>query len=367
MATSSLELPAAHSPLEDLVRDYVETTGGAWDEVEPQVYDVLLPSAGAAEPDAADREIVRLAFDPEALAEHPGAQLASFGTPFIERLLADAMRRGRSAQFCLLGLNLSPHDLGDRVRRAVTLAPNLELRLQRARPSHFAQAVFWFQATFVCDQKEQEIVPAAIDLHYGRQVRHLNLLLDPSRLAEQPCQPLAEARRSSVAAAYLAARERVVRTLAALANTRSRELNEQLERQIARMSRYYADLTSELEEQARRAEARGEDLAKIGPRREALAREERVRVAELRQKNTLHIELRVLNLAIIQQPKLLLRCTVATGKTSAPLELVWDPLLEVVEAAPCPACQRPGFTFDLTRQGWIVCPACAAAAPVRKR
>ena len=32
------------SPLETFVRDYVETAGGAWDEVEPQVYDVILPT-----------------------------------------------------------------------------------------------------------------------------------------------------------------------------------------------------------------------------------------------------------------------------------------------------------------------------------
>ena len=31
--------------LEDLLRDYVESSGGAWDEVEPQVYDLLLPAS----------------------------------------------------------------------------------------------------------------------------------------------------------------------------------------------------------------------------------------------------------------------------------------------------------------------------------
>src|SRR5207245_7746424 len=133
------------------------------------------------------------------------------------------------------------------------LPADCQLRSERVRPLHFAQAVFWFEAAFVSDQKEQEIVPVAMDLHYGRQVRHLELLLDSSRLADQPALPLPEARRLSVATAYPLARDQVVRTLAALANTRSRELNERLERQIARMARYYADLRSELEEQHQRA------------------------------------------------------------------------------------------------------------------
>jgi hypothetical protein len=130
-----------HSPLEDFVRANLETGGGAWDEVEPQVYDVLLPTAdGAGEVRPAEPGLLRVAFDPEALPEHPGAQLASFGTPFVDRLLEDAIRRGRRGQFYLVGLNLLPHDLVRRVRRALTLTPPLELAVERVRALHFPQA-----------------------------------------------------------------------------------------------------------------------------------------------------------------------------------------------------------------------------------
>jgi hypothetical protein len=357
MTATANELATPRSPLEDFVRDYVETVGGAWDEVEPQVYDVLLPADGGG--------VLRLAFDPEALPEHPGAQLASFGTPLIDRVLADAVRRGRSARLYLVGLNRAPHDLAVRVRRGLTLGERLQFRLERVRALHFAQAVYWFEATFVSDQKEQEIMPVALDLHYGRQVRHLEQLLDHARLAERPAQPLAEARRLSAAAAYPLARERVLRSLATLANTRSRELAERLDRQVARMGRYYSDLRGELEEQARRGRRGEEGAAKRAARREALDREERLRVAELRQKSTLRLHLRLLNLLLIQQPKLLLRAQVSSAKAAAPLKLVWDPLTDALEAAPCPDCGRPTFAFDLTRQGRLVCPACAAAPPAR--
>lgn len=349
---------AARPPLEGFVRDYVETAGGVWDEVEPQVYDVLLP-------EASNRGVVRLAFDPEALPDHPAAQLASFGTPLVDRFLADALERGRSARFYLVGLNLTPHDLAGRARRAVSLGQGLALHLQRARPLHFAQAVYWLEATFVSDQKEQEIVPVAIDLHHGREMRHLDQLLDRARLAEHPALPLPEARRLTVAAAYPGARERALRTLAALANTRARELSERLERQIVRMTRYYSDLRSELQEQRDRAEARGDDLAKLETRRQALDREERLRVAELRQKSALRLEVRLLQLAVIQQPKLLLHCSVAPA--SVPLELVWDPLTEAIEAAPCPECGRPTLALELTRQHRLTCPECAAAAATRSK
>jgi hypothetical protein len=350
------------TPLETFVRDYVEAAGGAWEEVEPQVYDVLLPAGG---PDGG-QEVVRIAFDPEALPEHPGSQLASFGTPLVDRLLADAVDRGRYARLYVVGLNLAPHDLAGLVRRALTLPDESTLEPARARPLHFAQAVFWFQATFVGDQKEQEIVPLALDLHYGRPVRHLDQLLDHGRLAEAPSLPLAEARRRSLAAAYLQAREAVLPTVAALANIRARDAAAHVERQVARMRRYYADLRAELAEQERRAESRGEDLGRFAGRREALDREEQFRTAELRQKGTLRVELRLLTVLLVQQPKLLVQARVrGKGREEAPLELVWDPLTSAVEAPPCPSCGRPTYAWAWTRQGRLVCPDCAAAAPTR--
>jgi hypothetical protein len=302
--------------------------------------------------------VLRIAFDPEALPEHPAAQLASFGTPLVDRLLNDAMRRGRVAQLYVVGLNLVPHDLVGRARRALTLGPKLQLRVERVRPLHFTQAVYFFQATFVSDEREQEILPVGFDLHYGRQMRHLEQLLEPGRLSHRPALARAEARRLSLAAGFHMARERVVRTLASMANTRARELSERLVRQAARMRQYYADLRAELEEQGRRGRKGEEDPTRLAARREALDREERLRLTELQQKNSLRVLLRLLNLVVVQQPKLLMRGQVASEKMAAPLELVWDPLTEALEAPPCPSCGLPGFTFELTRSGRLVCPAC---------
>lgn len=351
------------SPLEEFMRDYIETTGGVWDEIEPQVYDVLLPLEGAPSRPEKGQSILRVTFDPEALPEHPGAQLASFGTPLIDQLLADAMRRGRYAQLYFVGLNLTPHDLLPRVRRSLTLPANLQLRLERVRALHFGQAVFWFQAAFISDQKEDETLPVALDLHYGRQVRHLEKLLDFSRLTEHPALPLPEVERRSVASAYPLVREEVIRSLAPLANARDRELRERLQRQASRMSRYYADLRRELDEQEGRLRGGEDSRARLAARREAIDREERLRVAELHQKNTLRVHLRLLQLLLIQQPKLLLRCLL-TPPERAPgrLDLVWDPLLDALEPAPCPSCRRPTFAFGLTRDARVVCSDCAKNA-----
>jgi hypothetical protein len=366
MSTDLETADASRPPLEEFLRDYAETTGGVWDEVEPQVYDLMLPGGeGAREP-----EMVRLVFDPEALPEHPGAQLASYGTPLIDRLLSDAVSRGRHLEVYRVGLNASPQGVEDRLRRAVTLPPEYVLKVERTRPLLFPQAVFWFEATFVSDQKEQDLLTVAIDVHHGRQVRHLEELLDETHLAERPWTPLSEAPHPGLISAYPIARDRVVRTLSAMANTYHRELHERLARQLERIGRYYADLRAEVEEQAQKARGRGEDTAKFAARIEGLDREEQLRAGELRRKSQLKVHLRLLNLLVIHQPKLLLQTAVAassSGSIAGRLEWVYDPLAEAVEAAVCPECRHPTFEFAITRQGRLVCPACAASstAPAR--
>ena len=211
MNTDAKITESSHSPLEEFLRDYTDVAGGMWDEVEPQVYDLMLPSRGSAH----EPEMVRLVFDPEAIPEHPGSQLASYGTPLVDRLLADAVDRGRHLVLYKVGLNLVPQGLEGQLRRAVTLPSGFVIKIERSRPLHFPQAVFWFEATFVSDQKEQDLLTVAIDAHYGRQVRHLDRLLDRSHLAAKPWSPLAEAPHPGLAATYPIARDRVIRTLSA--------------------------------------------------------------------------------------------------------------------------------------------------------
>ena len=83
--------------------------------------------------------------------------------------------------------------------------------------------------------------------------------------------------------------------------------------------------------------------------------------------NALSVRLRLLNLLVIRQPKLRVHAVAhpATG-TPLPLELIFDPLVEAVEAPPCPLCQRPSFELHRQRSA-LVCPACVAVStPLRK-
>ena len=349
--------------VEAFLKDYVESAGGMWDEVEPQVYDLLLPPEGARRIGLVEghETVTRVTFDPEALVEHPSAQLAGYGAPLVDRLLADAHRRGRAARGYCVGLNPASHDLEGRLRRHLDLRGGLDLQLQSSRALNFRYAVFWFQATLVSDRKEQQLVPVGVDLYHGRLVRELECLLEEGRLAPEPSLLYPEARCRPLVDAYRIARQRVVRTVGALANSHHREVAQHTQKQLDRLSGYFADLRSELNERIVRAEERGEETATLRHQLAALDPEERVRAAELRQKAALRVQLQLMNVLVVAQPKLLARARLVGPKgETADVELVWDPAQGATEAVDCAACGRPTLALCVGRAGRVVCPDCVS-------
>jgi hypothetical protein len=109
------------------------------------------------------------------------------------------------------------------------------------------------------------------------------------------------------------------------------------------------------------ARSRQQDVEKFAARRQALIREEQLRVTELRLKSRLRVDLRLLCLLVIGQPKLRLPATLQSPKREPePFTLIWDPLTETVEAPPCPHCHQPTLAFCTDRLGHAACPQCVS-------
>lgn len=359
---SNDQFQTIQTPLESFIHDYVSIAGGAWDEVERQVVDVMLPPDMASEMlGKPNRDMIRLAFDPEAVSEHPGSQLASHGTPLVDRLLASAAQRGRFARAFLNGLDLTPHKFTSRISESISLAEPLTLEIDSIRPHDFPQAVFCFLATFSSDHQEHQIIRQGIDLHLARHVRHLDRVVDQAHLSEEPALLLPEAPSICLAQAYPLVRERALRTVAPLAGSRQRELNQRAEQQLERITGYYESMRAEINGK-KGIDNQQDERANLQARIEIVDREQRVRIADIRRKSVLQVQLRLLNLLVVYQPKLLASGTLrGPESTENYLELVWDSLTNSLEAVSCPTCGSPTFEIGCDSEFSPLCPGCPPA------
>jgi hypothetical protein len=342
-------------PLEQFLIEYVDTVGGLADAIEPQVYDVLMPDAATPQ---------RIALDPDALPEHAhaSAQLLTFGSALLDELIERAQTRGRIGLAFLDDVHLQPHALAQRVTRDVVLPEQITLRVENTRPLYVAHSLFWFEVTYLGDEKEQQLYPLAIDRYYGRQVRYLDELLSGERFADTRRWVFADASIVPLDQAYLAARDAVVRTVRAEVNTRQHHAQMRLVAQTERMRRYYADLGAELAERIEKAQARGDETESLRLRQDALQREEGVRLDELTRNAQLRIHLKLINLLHVKIPRLFISTRVTSKQFPvfhpASLTLTWDPLIEKTDALVCPYCQHPTFELRVNRQGVLHCAEC---------
>jgi hypothetical protein len=350
-------LPAITSTLgvlEAFLRESLDASGGAWDEVEPQVYDVLWPDV---------YDPVRLIFDPEALPEHPAAQLVTFGSPVLDQLLE---RAHAGARVGLAYLDVAPPAMATvaaQVRRELRLPDEAALRLDAARPLYVTHTAFWFEATYAGDAREQVLYSTAIDRYYGRFARHLEPMLDDRRLADARLWAHPDAPSLALGRAYEMARDGIVRTVAAEAASRSRAIRAASGRQSERTVRYFADMREELRERLEKTAGRSEQGESLRLRLGAVDREEAVRLEDLRRKAALRVELRVRNILHLKSPRLFLAAQVVTGgrapARTIPLTLTWDPVAGKLDAVACPHCQQPAYEFRLTSRRELRCPGCA--------
>jgi hypothetical protein len=328
--------PRPLQPLEAFLRDYAEQAGGVWDEIEPLVYDLLI-----------DDEPLRVTFDPEALPEHPSAQLASLGSPLMDRLLEAARHQAEFTILYASGPNTHPYDLPGRLRRAYAVPVGAELLPTSVRLCFFPQATYGFVGTFISDRKEQATLDVSIDLHSGREVRHLRRAISPDQLSGQPVEPLPEASHLSVPAAFALACQQVARSISPLANQRRRELEEHTSRQIERLQRYYARMREELEQQPRRgASSEADAQARKTARVQAIQREGELRSTELRQKSILHVNLALVSVQVIHLPKLLVKFDLVRPRDRrVSTQAVFDPWTDAFEPIQLGKDRPP--TFDL--------------------
>ncbi len=350
------------SPLEEFLLEYIEVAGGLWQAVEPQVYDAMLPAAGEqAIGVAASAGVFRFTLDPEAVPDYPTAQLMAFGNPLLDRIFEHAQSLGQVAQVYLTGFNLSPHALPTTVRRSLQVPPGVEVRSATPRAHHFSAALFWFQATFISDEKVQDIFSVGIDRYYGRLTRTVEDTLRSATLSDTRSYPYPDAPGLPLKRAYQLAREEVTHAVTVTAHSHLTELQQYLQHETHRITGYFTDLRSELADRRARVVARGEDVTQFDSQRQALDREEQTQLADLRHKLALRVQIKLLNVLHVIQPKLRIRVQLVPAQgSSGEIEVVFDPALQKVEATVCPECTRPTLALALRRSGQVVCPTCAA-------
>jgi hypothetical protein len=330
----------------DFVLRWIEASGGLAEEAGPDLWHV----APAAAP-VGFEGLGAVTGEIETAREEPGAELVAPGSPLLDAVAREARGAGRSARVFLAGLDPDHPATPGRAFRFDGAAASVI----GARAFEHRLVLFTFHLLYESDEREEDLVAVGVDQCNGRILRRAAEAAAATSFTEErteawPLAPLLPMER-----ALAIARGELLHRVSAAITARRTLLDGLLRDEAGRTARYYEDLCDEIET------ARTERTpAEIAERLAATRREKAGRLADLADKYRLRVSASLAGVLIVIQPKTRVSLRIAPEKgPPAALEVFWDPLLIAYEAADCPGCGKPGFSFEVVHgEGRLRCPLC---------
>lgn len=362
----------SHQPfnLARFVLDYLEHEGSAIAPAGFGVHEALLPEELAARLQI--DSYLRLAFADGAADD---ALLLTVNHPLVERIAERLEQAAGDALVYINQVRLEKKGLFEAATKALSF-PNARFsakrdEMEQAALHHYLRCNF--KATFLSDEKQEQIVSVVMDVQGGYAVRDPQLL---QRLASDETEPgfshltaarprwpgAGEALASATLHALLpraqaAAEAALAERLTALQARAQRFL----ELDIARLDDYYAALERDLKQrQARTEAADAERHSSIEAKLGVLHAEHNAKLADIQERYQLRVELELINVLITAQPKILLPIEINNRRVTTVRAVVWDPLLHHLEPLVCDVCGEPGEGLHLCTSGHLAHRACLA-------
>ncbi|MDI6768069.1 MAG: hypothetical protein QMD04_00155 [Anaerolineales bacterium] len=367
--------------LEELVLGYCRQVGGLVEPPAYGIYETLLPDEVAARWGVAAHQ--RFTFSAEAETE---STFLHYGHALVETIVNELRLQTANGRFFINNVRLEKPGLYAIIEKAISIsnaklfpvttnAPLPGAVEQRgafvvARLHHYVR--FNFKVSLISDEKRELILPVWMDVQGGYAIRGDEIegraILDMEGQFQQlePAAPFWMDGKPLAPKVFAALLERARKSVAdelgdTLAGLQKR-LRRFLELDRARLNEYYADLLKDVERRLQKADVSTaiERRPALEAKRAAIIAERQSKLEDVEQKYHLRIQLELLNVAVIAQPKLDLTVEIRKRAVTVKRVATWDPLLHVVEPLACDVCARPGKSLSLCENGHLAHNDCLA-------
>ena len=352
--------------LEELVLGTCRQVGGLVEPPAYHIHEVLLPedisSRWGIEPHQ------RFVFDAADLRED--AVYLYYGHPLVETMVNELCQQSANGQFYINNIRPEKSGLYGVIEKAIGL-PNAKMfadpkEAGQVRLHHYVR--FNFKVSLIADEKRELILPVWMDLQKGYAITGLEIerqaLLDsenqfeyllpasPAWIDEPPTSP------QVMAALLERASDSIPNGLGETLTHLQKRLARFFVLDSERLDEYYTGLLKDAQRRLDKAE--GDRRPVMEAKIKAIHGEHETKLADAKQKYHLRIQLELLNLALITQPKIDLTVEIRKRTTSIRRTVTWDPLLHTVEPLACEVCGRAGVSLMLCENGHLAHDECLA-------
>jgi len=381
--------------LADFVLNYCREGGAIVEPPAYGVHEVLLPDELAARLGLSAYQ--RFAFDDVLAADKLAAEAngagkvthLSYGHPLVESLIEAARQATACTRLYVNAVRLDKRGLASLARKALSF-PNARLvemegQTESRTLGHYVR--FNFKAALITDEKREQLLSVLMDAQGGyavkelAEIERLTTLETTPGFEHLPVMPpvwlpgtrkrgMAEGAETPLSRQALEgllerAKRAALDELAEPLDNLQRRAARFLELDRARLEQYYDDMQRDLKRRLERA-ADGDPSTSSGQRRRkaledklgAVQIEREAKLADAEAKYRLRVELELINLLVIVQPRLILPMNAVNRTATVTRTVVWNPLLHRIEPLTCDVCGRASTRLFLCTRGHLAHEEC---------
>ena len=363
------------SELESFVLDYLEQMGSIVEPAAYGIHEVLLPEAVAEQLDTAAYQ--QITFDDRV---NDDVTRLGYNHPLVEQMVQAAHNRPASARAYINGLRLDKSGLEEVAMKSWVVLNGRVMPRTRTTPARVRSTYvrFNFKVAILSHEKQEQLVSVLMDAHGGYRIADSAPIEKRANATEpdQVLQSLSDAPirwrppdgkalkdpldRSTLAALLERAKTAVLQELAVPLGDLQKRVNRFRELDVARLNEYYEELERDLQHRLKGASP--ERRASLADKLAAVNVERAHKLADVKERYQVRLDLTLLNLMIIQQPKLALPVNIENRATKVSVHAVWDPLRHQLEPLACGVCGLPSQRTYLCHNGHLAHEDCLAPA-----
>lgn len=318
------------TPLKTLVKDAIEASGGLVDDLGESL-EAVLPQEVALK--AGLKEHQCFSFTAEGRREND--EFVSYDSPVLDSIARLVNDRGFFCKTGLDGIHLRRVNLQEVMSRKISLL-NSVFKLEGRMERTISYLILNFKYSAISEEKKEGLVSTAVNevtlSSSGDMLAALAGYSGNHQVKDQVVsrRPLEEVFKAS----YGIAEQYVTRSLEAFRNG----MNRRLGRDIVRLQGYYGALKDEANARIEKRGLSGEEKERELGRIRAIELELARKSAEQAGRYSIHVDVQVINALRVYMPVLFLTLMVKRKDKERRLGVVWNPLLDDIEAPACEAC-----------------------------
>jgi tetratricopeptide (TPR) repeat protein len=307
----------------------------------------------------------KLAFDFDVARRHQEAELVTYGSYFLDKVLDLASQRGLTCRRHIVDEALELRNLPQKIAGRITLR-NQKMNFVANSPVLYHYLLFSFKVSYVSDEREDQIIKLLVNLNTGHVDNRMLESIGSAFFTDNPHTNYGAENMQSVDYAYKIATEALDEQIQPKIHEIQNKIRIRLIGEKNRITEYYDQIDNELKLKLEKLNEKEnkEGANTINDKLRLSMIERQRRLKEIEEKNALNAYVTLFNATLISQTKIRNKYNVKKGKTERDIYVVWNPILKDVEPLICEICGTETFDVDLCSGSHLGCKECVSLCSI---